>query len=55
MTTPASSDDTARQLRYLAAALKAPRITEAAARTHSRGRKVGKGGQSQSRNSFFHQ
>src|SRR5215472_2369092 len=32
MNAPPSSEDTMKQLRYLAAALKAPRITEAAAR-----------------------
>jgi DNA replication protein DnaC len=41
MTTPASSDDTMKQLRYLAAALKAPRITEAAARLAAQARDAG--------------
>src|SRR5689334_19739049 len=40
MTTP-SSKDTAKQLRYLAAALKAPRITEAAGRLAEQARDAG--------------
>jgi DNA replication protein DnaC len=41
MTPRTSSDDTAKQLRYLAAALKAPRITEAAARLAPQARDAG--------------
>jgi DNA replication protein DnaC len=41
MTAPASGDDTIKQLRYLAAALKAPRITEAAQRLADQARDAG--------------
>jgi DNA replication protein DnaC len=41
MSAPASSNDTAKQLRYLAAALKAPRITEAAQRLAEQARDAG--------------
>jgi DNA replication protein DnaC len=41
MNAPPSSEDTMKQLRYLAAALKAPRITEAAARLAGQARDAG--------------
>src|SRR5215469_17691528 len=41
MTAGTSSDDTMKQLRYLAAALKAPRITEAAQRLSDQARDAG--------------
>jgi DNA replication protein DnaC len=41
MNAPPSSEDTMKQLRYLAAALKAPRITEAAARLAEQARDAG--------------
>src|SRR5690242_2545248 len=41
MSAPASSEDTMKQLHYLAAALKAPRITEAAARLAAQARDAG--------------
>jgi DNA replication protein DnaC len=41
MSAPVSSDDTLKQLRYLAAALKAPRITEAAQRLAEQARDAG--------------